>query len=368
MNLTDTQSTALDFGEDSRNEHRLLDLPIDQVKPDADQPRRHFDPETLEDLAQSMAMIGQLQPIGVRREGPGWLIVYGERRWRAAGLLGWKTVQAREYKPYGPAKLVLQACENMHRDELTLDEYATTVLRLVEAGMPIEAVARALGRREAWAQSMLGIARDPVARALIDAGRLGSVDAWDQFMALRPLERKSLLDGGQAVTGPRCEREKERAERAAASRQVNLGLDLAKENGSKETPVKEHLDSAAAWLGQPDEATANIKSVPHPPDSVAHPPDGVAHPPDMTAKRGAPARVDESWQPSPDADDFPLRIPLSICLRLAPQASDLLSFYDQWDPEIRSTCVGSTEKFERLQAQLLAAIVALLDGQGKGTT
>ncbi|MBU2787526.1 hypothetical protein HFQ13_04775 [Acidithiobacillus sp. VAN18-1] len=70
-----------------------------------------------------------------------------ERRWRAAQLLGWATLQGRVLQPFGPAKLVLQACENMHRDELTLGEYATTVVRLVDAGLPIGAVAKALGRR-----------------------------------------------------------------------------------------------------------------------------------------------------------------------------------------------------------------------------
>ena len=73
--------------------------------------------------------------------------------------------------------------------------------------MPAEAVARALGRRTAWVQAMLAIVRDPVAQALIDAGRLDSAQAWTQFMALPPAARKALLDAGQMITVLRCARE-----------------------------------------------------------------------------------------------------------------------------------------------------------------
>ena len=59
-------------------------LPIADIRPHPDQPRRHFDEEKLEELAQSIAERGLLQPIVVRKIGTGYQIVAGERRWRAA--------------------------------------------------------------------------------------------------------------------------------------------------------------------------------------------------------------------------------------------------------------------------------------------
>jgi ParB family chromosome partitioning protein len=231
----------------------------------------------------------------------------------------------------------------MHRDELTLDEYATTVLRLVEAGMPIEAVARALGRREAWAQSMLGIARDPVARALIEAGRLSSVDAWDQFMALRPVERKNLLDGGQTVTGPRCEREKERAERAEAAKQCGLGL-VAPRSAFRD--VIEGVSVPKNWP---------IQKLENPPEEST---------PVQAIEERATEQVAQGQDlDDADEDDFPIRLSLNTCLKLVPQERELVEFYKQWDPQSPATCVDASAKLGRLQDKIVLAIVALLDGR-----
>ncbi|SCC93125.1 ParB-like partition protein (fragment) [Thiomonas sp. X19] len=203
----ESTTTGLDPRQDLWHVDPIINLPLQLIRPDPQSLRRACDPQTLEELAQSMAMVGQLQPIGVRRDGAGWRVVYGERRWRAAQLLNWPVLQARVLQLQGPAERVVQACENLHREALSLSEQAGMVLRLVEAGMPVEAVARALGRHTAWVQAMLAIVRDPVAQALIDAGRLDSAQAWTQFMALPPAARKALLDTGQMITVLRCARE-----------------------------------------------------------------------------------------------------------------------------------------------------------------
>ncbi len=237
---------VLDLG-DGLGGRRVIDVPLNRLRPDPDQPRRHFDDETIEELAQSMAMVGQLQAIGVRKTGEFWDIVYGERRWRAARLLGWTSIQAREFPALGAAKLVLQAVENMHRDELSLDEYAGIVLRLVEAGMPVAGVARALGRKEGWAHTMLQIARDPVARGLIDAGRLQSADAWEQFCALDPAARRVVLDSTDPVTGPRCRQIQERGKADADARQQAMLLAPVRPKSRKsQAPVESDKPEEAA--------------------------------------------------------------------------------------------------------------------------
>ncbi|BAP87279.1 uncharacterized protein E1O_01480 [Burkholderiales bacterium GJ-E10] len=295
---------VLDLG-DGMGGRRVIEVPLERLRPDPEQPRRHFDDETIEELAQSMAMVGQLQAIGVRKTADFWDIVYGERRWRAARLLGWKSIQAREFASLGPAKLVLQAIENMHREELSLDEYATIVLRLVEAGMPLAAAARALGRKEAWAATMLQIARDPVARGLIDAGRLQSADAWEQFCALDADARRLVLDSTDPVTGPRCRQVLEQCRRETAARQQTMPLAPVRSEpgaGARETQARADAD-------KPETIVVSKAEWPYPGEpwdrnSPEEPCEG--------AERAA--RAQRAGKP----DVFEVDLPLDLCLRLLP--------------------------------------------------
>ncbi len=196
-------------------------IPIDRIRPDKSQPRRDFDAEALDDLAKSMGMVGQLQPIGVRCSGSDWVVVYGERRLRAARQLGWKTINAIAYElPAQNMAMVLQACENLHRVDLGLAEYAEVVLRLKEAGMELGGISYALSKPERWVGNLLSIARDPVARELMDEGRLNSADAWERFKGLQPEARKIVLDSTEPITWPRCESAKKQVQKLSEKRQT----------------------------------------------------------------------------------------------------------------------------------------------------
>ena len=196
-------------------------IQIDRIRPDKSQPRRDFDAEALDDLAKSMGMVGQLQPIGIRRSGSDWVVVYGERRLRAARQLGWKTINAIAYElPAQNMAMVLQACENLHRVDLGLAEYAEVVLRLKEAGMELGGISHALSKPERWVGNLLSIARDPVARELMDEGRLNSADAWERFKGLQPEARKIVLDSTEPITWPRCESAKKQVQKLSEKRQT----------------------------------------------------------------------------------------------------------------------------------------------------
>ena len=65
-----------------------VELPIDSISPNPQQPRKDFDDKALEDLSASLKQSGILQPVVVRRLGDGYQLVVGERRWRAAKLAG----------------------------------------------------------------------------------------------------------------------------------------------------------------------------------------------------------------------------------------------------------------------------------------
>jgi ParB family chromosome partitioning protein len=323
------QTQQLDLDDAALRSQRLIDVPIDRLRPDPEQPRRHFDAETLEALAQSMAMIGQLQPIGVREAGAHFVIVYGERRYRAAKILGWTSVSARVYQPIGAATLVLQAAENMHRDELTLGEYATTVLRLVEAGMPIGAAAKALGRREAWAGTMLHIARDPFARALIDENRLHSADAWDQFCALDTAARRIVLDSTDPITGPRCAQAQAQVAKSFATRQSRLdGMAVtskAREKADGLKPVSTPEKPAAS--PKPETVVLSHGEWPYPGDPHLRGQPVTAVP---SAAPARPPAIQQQPAPAVEGDFFPLHLPDDLCRRLVPDWADALDRYREW--------------------------------------
>jgi ParB family chromosome partitioning protein len=111
----------------------LQELPVTAVEPNPNQPRIHFDEESLADLAASIRELGVLQPILVRVAAPGryWLIA-GERRWRAARRAGLDTIPAivRDTDEVGSIEQAL--VENLHRQDLTALEEASAYQQLIE--------------------------------------------------------------------------------------------------------------------------------------------------------------------------------------------------------------------------------------------
>jgi ParB family transcriptional regulator, chromosome partitioning protein len=110
----------------------LVDIPIADVVPNPHQPRVHFDEETLAELAASIAQLGVLQPVLVRRAGERYQLIAGERRWRAARRAGLTTVPAI-VRTSDDVRAVEQALvENLHRQDLTPLEEAAAFQQLIE--------------------------------------------------------------------------------------------------------------------------------------------------------------------------------------------------------------------------------------------
>lgn len=110
----------------------LVELDVDQVHPNPDQPRRHFDEQGLRELADSIAAQGLLQPIVVKKrgEGGGYLIAAGERRWRAHRLLAKPTIFAIVTQG-GVDEIAL--IENLQRRDLDPLEIAHGLARLADS-------------------------------------------------------------------------------------------------------------------------------------------------------------------------------------------------------------------------------------------
>ena len=124
-----------------------ISLPISQVEPGLNQPRKRFDPETLSDLAESIRVHGIIQPLTVRRLASGYYqIIAGERRWRAAKQAGLTEVPAVIIEADDRKVMELGLIENLQREDLNPAEEARGYQVLMEEyGLTQEQVAEEMG-------------------------------------------------------------------------------------------------------------------------------------------------------------------------------------------------------------------------------
>jgi ParB family transcriptional regulator, chromosome partitioning protein len=116
----------------SNDEIGLQDIPLSAIRPNPQQPREHFDEESLAALAESIREVGVLQPILVRAGGDGFELIAGERRWRAARRIGLQTIPAI-VRTADDASMLRQAIvENVQREELNPLEEAAAYQQLIE--------------------------------------------------------------------------------------------------------------------------------------------------------------------------------------------------------------------------------------------
>ena len=124
-----------------------IEVNIDLVEPNPDQPRTNFKKEDLEELASSIKKNGLLQPILVRKKGDRYQIIAGERRWQACKSLGMKTVPIRVKNVDDDEAIVLALIENIQRNALNPIEEAYGYRRMMERGkMTQSEVAQAVSK------------------------------------------------------------------------------------------------------------------------------------------------------------------------------------------------------------------------------
>ncbi len=113
-------------------EERFAELDLDLLKPSSEQPRTHFDPKAIDELAKSIKESGVLQPIVVVPELDHYKIIVGERRWRAAQKAGLEKIPAL-IRPMGIEKqLEISLVENLQREDLNPMEVASAYHRMAE--------------------------------------------------------------------------------------------------------------------------------------------------------------------------------------------------------------------------------------------
>jgi len=126
----------------------LRSVPLADIQVNPDQPRRRLDPTALESLTESIRRHGVVQPVVVRqRDGGGFELIAGERRWRAASMAGIDRIPAVVRDADAGARLELALVENMVREDLSPIEVATACATLIEDfGQTHQDVATRLGR------------------------------------------------------------------------------------------------------------------------------------------------------------------------------------------------------------------------------
>lgn len=255
------------FGVDDARSLREID--IDQIEPNPNQPRRHFDEDALAALAQSIERHGLLQPICVREvDADRYQIIAGERRYRATRRLHWATIPAIVTQTDDPAALAM--IENIQREDLDAVELARGLHALLtERGASHQQLGALIGKSQAYVSRVLGILNLPasvldtygenrhvpvsalmiVAEAGDEANQLA---LWE--LAKEGLSVRQLQENRKAALGPALKtgrgRPKAEIPTASADRAANRALadDPAVEALIKATAILRELRHERAAL------------------------------------------------------------------------------------------------------------------------
>ena len=139
---------------------RVLDLPIDALRPNPNQPRIEFDEASLRSLSDSIRRYGILQPLTVRRTDEGYELIAGERRLRAAKLAGLREVPCLLARSSEEESALLALIENLQRRDLHYLEEAAAIARLIATyGLSQEQAAERLGKSQSAIANKLRLLR-----------------------------------------------------------------------------------------------------------------------------------------------------------------------------------------------------------------
>jgi len=148
----------------------VMNLGIEEIRPDRSQPRRHFDEAHIEELAESIRSKGVLLPLIVRRDSEGYVLVAGERRWRAAQKAGLRELPVMVREVTGKEAFEIALIENIQREDLNPIEEAGAYRRLIEEhGLTQEELAARVGKDRSTVANALRLLRlpEPIQRAVV---------------------------------------------------------------------------------------------------------------------------------------------------------------------------------------------------------
>ena len=183
-------------------EDRVNYINIHEIMPNANQPRKTFNEEKIEELAASITEHGIIQPIVVRKKKKGYEIVAGERRWRAAMKAGLAEVPCLLKELTDEQNMLIAIIENMQREDLNPIEEAEGLHQMVETfGMTQEQVSKSVGKSRPYITNALRLLKLPeyirrrIAEGLISAGHGRTLITVEDEDLRRQLFDKIIAEG-----------------------------------------------------------------------------------------------------------------------------------------------------------------------------
>jgi ParB/RepB/Spo0J family partition protein len=235
------------------------DIPMDQIEPDPDQPRKVFEPTALRELAASIAADGLLQPIVVRASTTGktpYVITVGERRWRAHQINGARTIRAfvAITKDITTVR-VMQIIENDQRQDVTPLEQARSYQALMDStGWTVEELGARIGKaphRITERTALLNLR--PEYQALLASGNLKPSEA-TELVRLSPRGQDTLFN---AIRTGGCRNYNDL--RASSTALVHAEQQLSLMPDAPPPPTKEDRELASAFEAQVDRVAALLR-------------------------------------------------------------------------------------------------------------
>ena len=178
---------------DDKPKDNVVELRIEQIEPNSEQPRTRFEDSALDELAASIKSNGIVQPVVVRPRGVGYQIVAGERRWRAAQRAGLHRIPVVVRDVPDEKLLELALIENIQREELNPIEEAKAYRKLIDSiGLTQEAIAERVGRERSLIATALRLLKLPdEVQALIEEGKLSAGHGRALLMSDDPAVQKT---------------------------------------------------------------------------------------------------------------------------------------------------------------------------------
>lgn len=190
------------FGTDVVSPHttpmsEMADIAIVDIEPNPLQPRNLFDEESLEELAASIAQLGVIQPITLKRKSHDkYIIISGERRWRASQKAGLATIPAYIREVEDEDLHAMALVENIQRQDLNAIEIALGMQRLIdECGLTQEAMAEKVGKKRSTVSNYMRLLSLPaevqlaLKEGIISMGHAKAIAGLDKELQLKALKK-----------------------------------------------------------------------------------------------------------------------------------------------------------------------------------
>ena len=182
--------------------NQMAQIAISEIIPNPTQPRSQFDDEALQELADSIKQLGVIQPITVKKQGDKYIIISGERRWRASQAVGLTELPAYIKDVDDENLHAMALVENIQRQDLNAIEIALGMQRLIdECGLTQEAMAEKVGKKRSTVSNYMRLLNLPsevqlaLKEGLITMGHakaIAGITPEEQIKALKRCIKKSL--------------------------------------------------------------------------------------------------------------------------------------------------------------------------------